>query len=136
MPEWVNEVLATLGPYWPFVTKVAVIWYLGQFFKKRVWTKARAARGGVWGFMRATLRLHPLAAGALWGLLYPWMPAVELVGSRGGAVNEGLLAAFVTLAGHTALEAVAVNRGWTSVLKVLRETVPERETVPPAKGQA
>jgi hypothetical protein len=110
---------------------VAVIWYLGQFFKKRVWTKKRAVRGGFWAFMRATLRLHPFGAGIAWGALYPFMPAVEFVTTRGGAINEGLLAAFITLAGHTALESIAQARGWTSVLKVLRETVPERETIAP-----
>lgn len=118
-------------PYWPFITQVVVIWLLGQYFKKRVWTKARARKSALGGFMRSTLPLHPLFAGAIWGALYPWLPAVELVQSRGGAVNAGLLAGAATLIGHTALEAMAQARGWTPVLRVLRETVPERESVVP-----
>ena len=89
--EW----LETLKPYWPLFTQIVVIWYLGQFFKKRVWTKARSQKGGFFKLMRDTLRLHPLAAGALWGSLYPWLPAVEFVTTRGGAVTEGLLAGFL-----------------------------------------
>lgn len=128
--EWLSEALEAAGPYWPFVTKVAVIWYLGQVFKKRVWTKTRAEKGGFHQLMRDTLVIHPFVIGAAWGALYPWMPAVALVTSRGGAVNEGLLAAFVTLAGHTALEAIAEQREWVWVLRVLKGTVRD-PTIPP-----
>lgn len=128
MPEWINDALTTLKPYWPFITQVVVIWYLGQFYKKRVWTKARAKRGGIFGFMRSTLPIHPLVAGALWGALYPMLPAIEWITTRGGAINAGVLAGAVSLIGHTALEAVAEARGWAPVLKVLREAVPDRES--------
>lgn len=81
--------------------------------------------------MRGTLPLHPLVAGAVWGALYPWLPAVDFVTTRGGAINEGLLAGVVTLIGHTGLEALAEARGWTAVLRILRETVPDRATSTP-----
>ncbi len=129
MPEWLD--LEALKPYWPFVVQVAIIWYLGQFFKKRVWTKARASNNDFFSIMRDTLRIHPLLAGAAWGALFPWLPAVEFVTTRGGAIYEGLFAGFVSLAGHTLLESLAEKRGWTSVLKVLRETVPARDTLVP-----
>ena len=133
MPEWVTEVLSTATPYWPAITQVIVIWYLGQFFKKRVWTKKRALGSTLAQLMRDTLPIHPIAAGALWGALYPWLPAVELVTTRGGAINQGLLMGALTMVGHTGLEAVAEARGWTWVLKILRDTVKERETsAPPA----
>ena len=139
MTEWVHDILTTATPYWPFIAKVLVIWYLGQFFKKRVWTKRRALRGGFWEFMRDTLPVHPLVAGSVWGLCYPSLPAVEFVTSRGGAVTEGLIAAVTAITLHTALEHYAdaqVKRNadskWGSVLSVLRSAVPDRTTVPPS----
>lgn len=135
MPEWIGDALGAAQPYWPFLTKLVVIWYLGQFFKKQVWTKKRAARGRIMGFMRDTLPVHPLIAGALWGALYPYAPAVTFVTSRGGAVNEGILAGVLTLILHTGLDALAEARGWTWLQRILRETVPDRETSsPPPPG--
>ena len=133
MLEEIQSYLAAAGPYWPFITQVAVIWYLGQFFKKRVWTKQHAKGSAFSSFMRSTMRLHPLIAGMLWGALYPWMPAVELVTTRGGAINAGLLAGFTTLAGHTILDALAKKYKWTWVTKVLRDIVPDRETIRPGE---
>lgn len=131
MPEWITSALESARPYWPFITQVVVIWYLGQVFKKRVWTKKRAARSSFYGMMRSTLVIHPIMAGALWGACFPYMPSIEWISTQGGAINAGLLAGALTLIGHTVLEALAIERGWTSVLRVLRETVPEQESVPP-----
>ena len=135
MPEWVTDVLGALEPWWPFVAKVIVIWYLGQVFKKRIWTKGRALEGGFFGFMRTTLPFHPLVAGVAWGALYPWMPAVAIVASRGGAITEGLIAGVVTVAGHTGLEwyAEKKNIGW--ILAILRDTVKRPSNVPPPIGK-
>lgn len=135
MPDWITSSLETAVPYWPFITKVITIWYLGQLFKKRVWTKANAAGSKFYAFMRATLPFHPLVAGMVWGLLYPWLPAVEFVTTRGGAVNEGILAAVLTVVVHTGLEHYAATQNITWLLAILRETVPTRETsVPPPPG--
>jgi hypothetical protein len=135
MPEWLSEALEMAKPYWPFLAQVLVMWFVGQNMKKRVFTKARAAGGGAWALARDTMWLHPAAMGVGWGLAYPFMPAVEFVTSRGGAVTQGLIAWVVSIAGYRLLEAVAEKRGWTAVLKFLRET--GRPTMPPpADGAA
>ena len=121
MPEWVNEVLASAQPYWSALAQVLVFWFLGQNLKKRVWTKARAQRGGFHGFMRATMWGHAMLLGVGWGSLYPWMPAVDFVTTRGGAVTQGLISGVVAVAGYRLLEAVAQARKWITVLKFLRE---------------
>lgn len=139
MIETILSTLGSLGPWWPAIAKIVTIWTLGQVFKKRVWTKQRAAHSVFVAFMRASLPLHPFVVGALWGLGWPDMPACDFVSSRGAAVNEGLVCAFITVAGHTVLEYVALHfvlrnpdSKWGIVLKVLREAVRERETsIPP-----
>ena len=131
MPEWIGEVLEAATPYWPFIVQVVIIWYLGQFFKKRVWTKKRALKNDFFEIMRDTLRLHPIAAGAVWGAMYPFLPAVAFVTTRGGAIYEGLFAGFVSMAGHTALEYIAEKRNIGWLLKVLHDTVPARDTLVP-----
>jgi len=128
MLEQIEAYLEAAKPYWSFITQVLVIWYLGQFFKKRIWTKEHAQNSRFIYWMRTTLRLHPLIAGGLWGALYPWMPTVSFVTTRGGAINAGLLAGFTALAGHTILEVLAEKYQWTWVLKILREIVPDRDT--------
>jgi hypothetical protein len=122
MPTWISQALEVVGPYWSFVAQLFVFWFVGQNMKKRVWTKGRAVHHGFFGFMRKSMWAHPMVAGLGWGLLFPIMPAIELVTSRGGAVTQGILAGVVSVMGFRALEAVAENRGWDWVLKVLRET--------------
>ena len=129
--DWLNGALETAQPYWPFIIKVAVIWYLGQVFKKRVWTKGRSLKNGFVKLMRDTMPMHPLAAGALWGAAFPWLPAVEFVTTRGGAVQEGLLAGVTTVVGYVALDHLATARGWTWVTALLHDSVRDRETIAP-----
>lgn len=131
MPEWVSEALEIFKDYWPFITKMLVIWYLGQVFKKRVWTKKRAAQGGFFSFMRDTMIVHPLIAGAFWGACYPFMPAVAFVETRGGAINEGLLAGFLSIAGYKGLEVYAERTKKKWLLNALREVVPATDSEPP-----
>ena len=130
------EALGTLTPYWPFVTQVVVLWYLGQVFKKRVWTKARASRNYWAALMRDTLPFHPLVAGLIWGALFPWLPAVGFVTTRGGSITQGLLAAALTVVGHTGLEHFAEARKIEWLLAVLRETVESESVRPPPLPEA
>jgi hypothetical protein len=125
MPTWVTDYLSAATPYWPFIVQVLVLWYLGQFAKKQLWTKARAAKGGFYAEMRATLPAHPLVVGALWGALYPWAPAVNFITTRGGAVNEGLLAGLISVVGYVGLEQYATAKNITWLLAILKEAVPE-----------
>lgn len=129
-----NEILGTLTPYWPFVTQVVVMWYLGQVFKKRVWTKARAKRSKFSALMRDTLPFHPLVAGLAWGALFPWLPAVTFVTTRGGAINQALLAGAFTVVGHTGLQHFAKARKIEWLLGILQESVPPESDYPPSSN--
>lgn len=130
----IMSALEAVMPYWPFITQVMVIWLVGQVAKKRIWTKKRAEQGGIWLIARSTLPLHPIVAGALWGALWPFMPSISFIVSRGGAINAGMLAGAITMIGHTALESLAKAHEWTPVLRVLQDTVPDRESsYPPPK---
>lgn len=131
MPTW-SEMVVTLEGYWPFIAKVIVIWYLGQVFKKRVWTKARSDRYRWASFARDTLPVHPLVAGAIWGALFPLLPSVALVSTRGAAICEGLLAGTVAVAGFTALEHYAERKRIVWLLNTLRGAVPDDSVYPPA----
>ncbi len=131
MPTWITDVLTTALPYWPFITQVIVLWYLGQVAKKRLWTKANATKNRFYEEMRATLPIHPLVAGALWGAMYPWLPAVGFVTTRGGAINEGLLAAMVNICGFVGLEYYAAQKNITWILAILRDTVPDSNSMLP-----
>lgn len=121
MPEWLNEALDVAKPYWPFAVKCMVFWFVGNNLKKRLFTKARAARGGLWGFARGSMWAHPMLAGVAWGALWPYMPAIDWVTTRGGAITEGIAAGVFSTVGFMLLERVAEARGWTPVLRVLHE---------------
>lgn len=136
MPEWVKDVAEFLGPYWPFIVKVVFFWYVGQHMKKRVWTRERATRGGFWLFARQSMWTHPTVAGVVLGLMYPALPAVEMVGTRGGAVLEGVLAGIVSTTGFMALERAAEQFGWTWVLRTLRDTGRPTSVPPPPEKSA
>jgi hypothetical protein len=131
MPEWIPNTLSTVQPYWPAVTKIVVLWMLGQFFKKRVWTKVRAANGGFFKLMRDTLPLHAPATGALWGLLWPVLPACTFITTRGGAFTEGLLCGVLSMAAFSALEHIAQGRGWSWVLETIKDTGTVDDSIPP-----
>ena len=133
----IQSVVAWLEPWWPFVAKVLVLWFLGQFFKKRVWTKARAKVNQFHAVMRSTMMLHPFVGGIAWGAMYPMLPASAIVETRGGAINEGLLAAFAAVIGYRVLEFTAEyyvkknpDSKWQIVLRVLREAVPANSIAP------
>lgn len=128
MPEWIDGALAILKDYWPFVTQVLCIWYLGQVFKKRVWTKKRASTNKYVKFMRDTLPFHPLIAGIVWGAFYPLLPAASFVVTRSGAINEGLLAGLISIVGHTGLEHYAAANNIKWLLATLRDTVSMSES--------
>ncbi len=143
MLETALEWVAALEPWWPFVVKVLVLWFVSQVMKKQFLTKGTAEKSGFVAFLRKTMSLHPMIAGALWGAAYPWMPATAIVATRGGAVTEGILAGVMTVVGYRVLEFTAewfVKRNpdskWAIVLRVMREAVPNRQTVTPKKNSA
>ena len=121
--------------YWPFIIEVALLWYVAQVLSKRVWSKRKAARpeAEFVRTMRALMPMWPLLLGAALGAGYPWVPAVEFVGSRGAAVLQGVLAGITSVVGVMALELVARQRGWTVVVDVIEDAVPDEEafSVPP-----
>ena len=53
--------------------------------------------------------------------------------TRGGSIQEGILAGVTSVVGYRALEAVARARGWTTVTRVLHETGND-SLYPPSMG--
>jgi len=129
MPDWISGALTTLQPLWPFFVKVITFWFVGQNIKRRVLTKKRAASSAGWALMRDTMWAHPMVVGILWGAMYPWMPAVDWVSTRGGAITEGILAGVMSTIGFLVLEAVAKKQGWTAITEVIHEV--EDGSIPP-----
>ena len=130
MPSWINDVLTALEPWWPFTVKLLVFWFVGQNMKKRVFTKARAQVSPFMAAARDTMWLHPSIAGVVWGLLFPWMPSISFVTSRGGAVTEGLAAGVVSVLGFILLERAAEHYRWTWLLKAIHDVGTDRPSVP------
>lgn len=131
MPSWIPQALLAVQPYWPVIVKIIVLWMFGQFFKKRVWTKAKAAQNAFHKLMRDTMPLHAPIIGGLWGVMWPFMPACSFVTTRGGAVQEGLLAGVLSMAAFSALEHIAEARGWTWILETIKDTGTLDGSIPP-----
>ncbi len=126
----VGEWLGIFEPWWPAIAQIVTFWFVGQVMKKNVWTKARAVDSMFFDLMRSTMGLHPMIAGACWGACYPFMPAVASVGTRGGAITQGILCGVLSVLAFKALEYYAEARGKTGLLRFLRETG-DRPTVRP-----
>ena len=136
MPEWLSDALVMAEPWWPILVQIPTFWFVQQNLKKRVFTKTRAARGGVWELARSSMWAQPMLWGIAWGLAYPAMPAVAVVESRGGAVTQGIAAGLLAVAGFKLLEFIAEKRGWSAVLRFLRETGRPTMSPPPVPPDA
>jgi hypothetical protein len=73
----VEDIVQFLSDHWPFIVFALVASMVAQVFKSAVWTAKRADSKGVKGWFfwwgRKTLPLHPVFAGALFGLI-PGLP--------------------------------------------------------------
>jgi hypothetical protein len=134
MQAEIDSLVTSLKPWWPFVVQLITFWFVGQNVKKRILTKRRAASSPIFAMLRDTMWIHPSIAGFLWGLSFPWMPAVEFVTTRGGAVTQGIAAGVLSVVGFRALEAVAAARGWVWLSNVLHEVGTDRVTLENAAG--
>lgn len=132
LPDELVNLLMWAKPAWPLLLQALVLWYLGNIFKRRVWTRARAKKGGVYAWMRDTLPMHPVAAGGIWGAFWPFTPAVDWVTTRGSAIGWGMLAGVVSVWGFDLLKRLAENRGWTWLAAALSDPSPRDSVVPSA----
>lgn len=69
--DWINEHML---PHWPFAAVCSVLWVIGHFMERSVFTKARAHAESkmqwLWWWGRESMELHPIIAGALVGLVW------------------------------------------------------------------
>jgi len=149
--EWVNE---NILPHWPFAVVLCVLWVIGHFMERSVFTKERllehhpigygkprdkkAARKWKdprsfgekfhhWFFywMRESMELHPILAGAVIGLI--WQnpenaePAWHWAASVGYFAGAGFLSLFGWLILSKVLGRVGID---TSTIKLPGESVP------------
>lgn len=101
----VAEGVRVLGPYWGWLTVVAILAAVGEVLK-RVVTDARAKRSAAAYWYRATLALHPVLAGAVLGAL-PGMPLPDGVS---GLVQSVLYYAGAGMASAWAYDVVKALR--------------------------
>lgn len=72
-----QDVIEFVGAHWPFLVFSLTAAIVVQIFKASVWTAKRGegkgAKAGFFWWARKTLALHPVVAGALFGLI-PGLP--------------------------------------------------------------
>jgi hypothetical protein len=87
-----DQILAFAIDHWPFVAAMAILAVAGQVIKLNILTKERAAKGRLWWWLRATLPLHPIAAGAVLGLI-PGIPTCAALAEASSAARALYFAA-------------------------------------------
>jgi len=102
-------------PHWPFVVFALIAAVVVQVVKSTIWTKAHADKKGRWQWFywwgRKTLALHPVAAGALIGLI-PGMPvSLDGAASMAGHACYYAAAGLVSCWAFDVVKALAKKRG-------------------------
>ena len=105
----------TIAPHWPFAAAALIFAFIGQVMKGAVWTEANFLRWRIdkpnpilWRFFwwgRKTMPLHPVAAGALLGLV-PNVPVGA--GIEGGPATV----LYFAFAGVISTWAFALVKSW------------------------
>lgn len=105
----VNLVLA----HWPFASATLIFMVIGQVMTKNVFTKsAHWTRRPVWFWWwgRKTLPLHPIAAGALLGLL--WRNPEVGVDTLAASMGYFAMAGAASVCTYEILKGLAKERGY------------------------
>jgi hypothetical protein len=118
-------------PHWPFIVFCLTAALVVQVFKGAVWTKARGdgkgVKAGFFWWMRKTLPLHPVAAGALFGLIpgLPTSPGIpETMASS--ALYYGA-AGLVSTWAFDIIRGIAKKRGYDIHIPGEKPTPPPKE---------
>jgi hypothetical protein len=126
-----NEALDLVLAHWPFIVFTLVAAMVVQIFKGAVWTAKRAegkgAKAGFFWWMRKTLPLHPVAAGALFGLI-PGLPL-----SNGMEPTMATAMMYYAAAGLVSTWAFAVLKGIAKRKGIELPTANGETTPPPAR---
>lgn len=109
------QVLDVITAHWPFIVFTLVAAMVVQIFKGAVWTEARArgkgAKAGFFWWARKTLPLHPVAAGALFGLI-PGLPlSPQVPQTMAAAAMYYAAAGLLSTWAFAVLKGVAKKRG-------------------------
>lgn len=110
------EIFGTLWPIvekrWLFFATVFLLSLVGQVVDKRIFTRARAARGRWWAVARDTMTIHPIVVGALLGLVFARKPTL------GTLISSSMLymtAGGVSAVAHKVIEVIAEIKGWRTI---------------------
>lgn len=135
--ELLSQMWEAIAPHWPFVAAMFILAFIGQVLKGVVWTEANFLRWRMhtpnailWRFFwwgRKTLPLHPVAAGALLGLI-PSMPV--------GSGVEGRTAAmlYFAFAGVLSTWAFAIVKAWAKSKDIDLKIPGNGSSTPPPAG--
>lgn len=104
--EWLTDYVL---PHWPFVAMCLVFGAVGQVMNKIVAPKATAEKHGVRWWIRKTLTLQPVLAGALLGLVWrdPETAVVGLAPSIAYFAASGVCSTWV----YNVLKGLAKKKG-------------------------
>lgn len=130
-----SEALELVLAHWPFIVFTLVAAMVVQIFKGTVWTEARAkgkgTKAGFFWWMRKTLPLHPVVAGALFGLI----PGLPLSGGMESTMATAMMyyaaAGLVSTWAFAVLKGIAKRKGIVLPTDVEQPTT--RETMPTPK---
>lgn len=96
-----STILDFVLAHWPFFSVAFILGALGTQAKKKLWTDELAKKSRAVFWLRLTMPFHPVAVGALIGLI-PGMPLGDGVTYPGGAViyfaGAGVLSTWVYIA--------------------------------------
>ena len=82
--EFLSGLWESFVPHWPFFAAVIVFMVVGEVMKRAVLTPEHALKSRIVHWLRRTMALHPVASGALLGLLpgVPVSPGIETLAGR------------------------------------------------------
>lgn len=109
--QTVSAWIATLGPYWGWVSVALILSVVGEGLKRRVFTRHLALRSPLVRLWRQTMTLHPIIAGALIGLVHD-MPLPEGVTGLAQSVLYYAGAGGFSVIAYDVIKTVAKYRGF------------------------
>ena len=120
-------------PHWAFIAWLFVAMLIGQVAKNTLWTKTNAIKKKphwFWWWMRKTMVLHPVAAGALVGLI--WQNPEPGVNTLAASMGYFALAGGLSTWAYELLRGLAKKKGIDIPLPgITKSSAPPPPATPP-----
>jgi hypothetical protein len=136
--ELLSQMWEAIAPHWPFAAATLILAFVGQVVKGTVWTEANFLKWRMekpnpvlWRFFwwgRKTMPLHPVAVGALLGLV-PNIPAGTGIEGRPATML------YFAFAGVMSTWAFALVKAWAKKHDIDLKLPGQPSTPPPAQDE-